>query len=68
MVMSGGAVATACEAIAERAVLIGASLLQSEVDNVRIEGGMVVAPGGTYQYVFLLHRYPFRGLTFSGRV
>ena len=47
MVMSGGAVATACEAIAERAVLIGASLLQSEVDNVRIEGGMVVAPGGT---------------------
>ena len=47
MVMSGGAVATACEAIAERAVLIGASLLQSEVDNVRIEGGIVVAPGGT---------------------
>ena len=46
MVMSGGAVATACEAIAERAVLIGASLLQSEVDNVRIEGGKVVAPGG----------------------
>ena len=46
MVMSGGAVATACEAIAERAILIGASLLQSEVDNVRIEGGKVVAPGG----------------------
>ena len=47
MVMSGGAVATACEAIGERAARIGASLLQAEVDDVRIEGGEVIAPGGT---------------------
>lgn len=46
MVMSGGAVATACEAIGERAARIGATLLQSEPDAVRIEGGQVVAPGG----------------------
>ena len=46
MVMSGGAVATACEAIGERLAQIGASLLQADVDMVRIEGGQVVAPGG----------------------
>ncbi|MDD9903309.1 MAG: xanthine dehydrogenase family protein molybdopterin-binding subunit [Rhodospirillaceae bacterium] len=46
MVMSGGAVATACEAIGERAARIGASLLQAGVDDVRIEGGQVIAPGG----------------------
>ena len=44
MVMSGGAVATACEALAERAKRIGASLLQAEEAEVRIEGGSVVAP------------------------
>ena len=47
IVMSGGAVATACEAIGERAAKIGASLLQADPDSVRIEGGHVVAPGGT---------------------
>ena len=46
MVMSGGAVATACEAIGERAARIGASLLQADIDDVRIEGGQVIAPGG----------------------
>ena len=46
MVMSGGAVATACEAIGERAARIGASLLQADLDDVRIEGGQVIAPGG----------------------
>ena len=43
MVMSGGAVATACEALAERAKHISASL-QAEEAEVRIEGGSVVAP------------------------
>ena len=46
MVMSGGAVARACEAIGERAMRIGATLLQAETEDVRIEGGQVVAPGG----------------------
>jgi len=44
MVMSGGAVATACEALGERAKRIGASLLQADETDVRIEGGSVVAP------------------------
>ncbi len=46
MVMSGGAVARACEAIGERAARIGATLLQADLDTVRVEGGQVVAPGG----------------------
>jgi len=46
MVMSGGAVARACQAIGERAAQIGASLLQTDVDSVRIENGQVIAPGG----------------------
>lgn len=46
MVMSGGAVARACEAIGERATRIGATLLQAEIADVRVEGGQVVAPGG----------------------
>lgn len=44
MVMSGGAVATACEAIADRVKRIGASLLQADEADVRIEAGQVVAP------------------------
>ena len=47
MVMSGGAVARACEALGERARRIGAKLLQADEADVRIEGGRVVAPGGT---------------------
>lgn len=47
MVMSGGAVARACQAIGERAAQIGASLLQTDVDSVRVENGQVIAPGGT---------------------
>lgn len=47
MVMSGGAVATACKALGERAAQIGASLLQTDPASVKIEDGQVVAPGGT---------------------
>jgi len=47
MVMSGGAVATACEALAERAKRIGASLLQAEEADVRVEAGNVVAPNNS---------------------
>ena len=43
MVMSGGAVASACEALAERAKKIGAALLQAEESEVRVEGGSVIA-------------------------
>jgi aerobic carbon-monoxide dehydrogenase large subunit len=44
--MSGGAVGAACEALAERVKHIGAKLLQTAAENVRLEGGAVVGPGG----------------------
>lgn len=47
MVMSGGAVAKACEALGERAKRIGAFLLQADENDVKIEAGAVVAPSGT---------------------
>ncbi|MBK5957993.1 carbon monoxide dehydrogenase [Rhodoplanes elegans] len=46
MIMSGGAVASACDALAERVKKIGAALLQADVATVRLEGGEVIGPGG----------------------
>lgn len=46
MIMSGGAVAAACEALAERVLKIGAALLQARREEVRLEGGAVVGPSG----------------------
>ena len=46
MVMTGGAVATACEELVERAMAIGAHLLQADVSDVRFEMGRVVGPNG----------------------
>ena len=43
-VMSGGAVATACEKIAERAASIAAHLMQVSTDEVRFENGDIVGP------------------------
>ena len=45
-IMSGGAVAVACEKLVERVMRIGAKLLQSSADNVRLEHGMVIAAHG----------------------
>jgi carbon-monoxide dehydrogenase large subunit len=45
-IMSGGAVATACEQLAERVKRIGAKLLQARVEDVRIADGAVVAAHG----------------------
>lgn len=47
MVMAGGAVATACKELAERARKIGAHLLQADLDDVRFEAGLVVGPRGS---------------------
>jgi carbon-monoxide dehydrogenase large subunit len=44
MIMSGGAVATACDELGERVLKIGAKLLQTTRDAVRIESGFVVGP------------------------
>jgi len=43
-VMSGGAVATACEKIAERAASIAAHLMQVSTEEVRFENGEFVGP------------------------
>ncbi|WP_375410548.1 xanthine dehydrogenase family protein molybdopterin-binding subunit, partial [uncultured Methylobacterium sp.] len=46
MVMAGGAVATACQELADRAVRIGAHLLQADPAACRFEAGRVVGPSG----------------------
>ena len=46
MIMSGGAVAAACDELAERVLKIGAGLLQARREDVRIENGFVVGPSG----------------------
>ncbi len=46
MVMAGGAVTQACREIARRMMRIGAALLQTEEDKVRVEDGAVVHDGG----------------------
>ena len=43
-VMSGGAVATACEKIAERSAIIAAHLMQVATAEVRFENGKIVGP------------------------
>lgn len=45
-VMSGGAVSTACKAIADRVRAIAAHLLQAEAGRLHFEGGSVVDPAG----------------------
>ena len=46
MIMAGGAVATACEMLADRVLEIGSRLLQARREDVRIESGEVVGPSG----------------------
>jgi len=43
MIMSGGAVAAACDQLAQRLLKIGAALLQVKVADVRLEQGFVAA-------------------------
>jgi carbon-monoxide dehydrogenase large subunit len=45
-IMAGGAIAAACDQLAERVKRIGATLLQARPDDVRLEDGMVVADHG----------------------
>jgi carbon-monoxide dehydrogenase large subunit len=46
MVMAGGAVATACNALRDRALRIGAHLLQADPAACRFEAGRVIGPAG----------------------
>lgn len=47
MVMAGGAVSSACEIIRERALAIGAHLLQTGKDKVELVGGRIQGQGGS---------------------
>jgi carbon-monoxide dehydrogenase large subunit len=44
IVMAGGAVATACRELGERALRIGAFLLQAEPEQVKLDRGRIVGP------------------------
>jgi carbon-monoxide dehydrogenase large subunit len=44
MIMSGGAVAAACDQLAQRLLKIGAALLQVKIADVRLEAGYVTGP------------------------
>jgi aerobic carbon-monoxide dehydrogenase large subunit len=46
MIMSGGAVAAACDQLAQRLLKIGAALLQSKVSDVRLHAGFITGPQG----------------------
>jgi carbon-monoxide dehydrogenase large subunit len=46
IVMAGGAAATACRELGERARRIGAFLLQAEPEQVKLDRGRVVGPAG----------------------
>lgn len=47
IVMAGGAVAVACKEIARRAAQIGAQLLQTDAQRVKVGDGAVKGPGGS---------------------
>jgi carbon-monoxide dehydrogenase large subunit len=46
IVMAGGAVATACRELGDRALRIGAFLLQADPEHVKLDGGHVIGPAG----------------------
>ena len=60
-VMAGGAVASACEKLAERIRRIGAHLLQAPLEAVRIEDARVIGPSGSVSFkevAFTFYRAP----------
>ena len=46
MIVAGGAVAAACDQLADRLKRIGAKLIQSKFEDVRLENGEVIGPSG----------------------
>jgi aerobic carbon-monoxide dehydrogenase large subunit len=46
MIMSGGAVAAACDQLAQRLLKIGAALLQTKQSDVRLQAGFITGPQG----------------------
>jgi carbon-monoxide dehydrogenase large subunit len=67
-VMAGGAVATACREIAERAKLIGAKLLQTDAANVTLRDGRVVSPSGDVSIADIARTWYLRPQDLPGEV
>lgn len=57
MVMAGGAVAAACRELAERALAIGAHLLQADPAACRYAAGRVVGPAGDVGLAEIAHTW-----------
>ncbi|MDO9428596.1 MAG: xanthine dehydrogenase family protein molybdopterin-binding subunit [Methylobacterium sp.] len=57
MVMAGGAVAAACRELADRALRIGAHLLQADPAACRFEAGRVVGPSGDVTLAQIAHTW-----------
>ena len=55
MVMSGGAVAAACDALVKRVLHIGAHLMKTNVESLRFERGLVVGPNATMTLQQIAH-------------
>jgi aerobic carbon-monoxide dehydrogenase large subunit len=57
MVMAGGAVATACDVLAKRAMRIGAKLLQLDPADVVLRGGRVLGPNSSIDLAEIAHTW-----------
>ena len=57
MVMSGGAVAAACDALAQRILRIGANLLQCTLDAAQLNNGVVEGPTGSIDVSQIAHTW-----------
>lgn len=60
MVMSGGAVAAACDALVKRVVHIGAHLMKTSVESVRFDRGMIVGPSASLSLQQIAHTWYLR--------
>ncbi|HAG46220.1 MAG TPA: carbon monoxide dehydrogenase, partial [Gammaproteobacteria bacterium] len=57
MVMSGGAVAAACDELAQRILRIGANLLQCTLDAAQLNNGVVEGPTGSIDISEIAHTW-----------
>ena len=57
MVMAGGAVSRACEVIRDRALAIGAHLLQTTRDKVELVDGEIRGQGGSVAFAHVAHSW-----------
>jgi carbon-monoxide dehydrogenase large subunit len=68
IVMAGGAVTNACQALVPRFLRIGAHLLKCAADEARFEGGKVIGPGGSVSIPQIAHAWYMRPETLPADV